>query len=349
MEPIRLGVIGCGYWGPNLIRNFADLPGSNVVAVADLQEDRLSHIRSRYPGIETTNDYRSLFSMGLDAAVVTTPPATHFRIARECLRHDLAVLVEKPLALNSQDAEDLIGLAKDRNRCLMVDHTFEYNPAVHVLRDLIQSGELGEVHYIDSVRANLGLFQHDLNVVWDLAPHDLSVILNLLGDEPTSVAAAGGSYVLAGIHDIAYLHLEFPGGVVAHVHVSWLDPCKTRRMTVVGSRKMAVYDDVDPVEKIRIYDKGVDVPPHTETYEEFRLSYRSGDVVIPRVDLTEPLRLACQDFIRSIATGVEPKSGGKSGLRVIKILEAASRSLENGGDGELVIPAGQLVRELAYS
>ncbi len=345
MELIRLGVIGSGYWGPNLIRNFMDLPGSKVVAVADLRTSRLDHVRSRYPGIQTTEDYSTLFSMDLDAAVVATPPATHFEIAKDCLLNDLGVLVEKPLALNSRDAEELIDLADRRNLTLMSGHTFEYNPAVRALKQLIQKGELGNVYYIDSVRTNLGLFQRDLNVLWDLAPHDLSVLIYLLGDEPTSVGASGGSYVFGGIHDIAYLHLEFPGGVMAHVHVSWLDPNKVRRITVVGSQKMAVYDDVHPTEKIKIFDKGVDVPSYTDTYEEFKLSYRSGDVVIPRIDMAEPLRLECEDFINSVANGSEPQCGGESGLRVVKILEAANRSLQNGGGYELVLPSAQWLDE----
>jgi predicted dehydrogenase len=342
-ESIRLGIIGAGYWGPNLIRNFVDLPGSEVVAVADLSNERLEHVRSRYPAVQTIQDYSEFFSMGLEAAVVATPPATHFEIARECLSNDLGVLVEKPLTLSSREAEELIELAANRNRTLMVGHTFEYNPAVRALKAMIQRGELGSIYYIDSIRANLGLFQRKLNVMWDLAPHDLSVLLYLLGDEPTSVGASGGSYVLEGIHDIAYIHLEFPGGVIAHVHVSWLDPNKVRKITVVGSRKMAVYDDVHPTEKVKVFDNGVDLPPYTDTYEEFKLSYRSGDVVIPRIDMAEPLRVECEDFISSVANGTEPISGGESGLRVIKILEAADRSLKNGGDYELVPPTTHLL------
>ncbi len=347
MEATRIGVIGCGYWGPNLVRNFAELPSARVVAVADLSEERLGHIRGRYPGIRTTCDYRELFSMELDGVVVATPPPTHAALARECLEHDLSVLVEKPLALSSSDAEQLIELAGEQGRTLMVGHTFEYNPAVRLLRRLIESGELGKIFYIDSVRVNLGLFQRELNVLWDLAPHDLSVLIYLLGSEPVTVGASGGSYVLKGVHDIAYLHLEFPGNVIAHVHVSWLDPAKVRRVTVVGSKKMAVYDDVHPTEKVKIFDKGVDLPPYTDTYEEFKLSYRSGDVLIPRIELAEPLRLECEDFVHAITTGAQPRASGESGLRVIKVLEAANRSLENGGDGELVLPSTHIIDELA--
>ena len=347
MKPLRIGVIGCGYWGPNLIRNFVEIPGSDVVAVSDLREERLAHIKSRFPSVKVTRDYESLFHMRLDGMVIATPPASHYKLARECLLHDLPVLVEKPLALSSVDCIELIRLARQKDLALMVGHTFEYNPAVRTLRRIIQSGELGQLYYISAVRANLGLFQRDLNVIWDLAPHDLSMILFVLEQEPISVVATGGSYVFPGVHDIAYLHLVFPGRVIAHIHVSWLDPCKVRRLTVVGSREMAVFDDVEPTEKIKIYDKGVDAPPYTNTLAEFHLSYRYGDVLSPHIETTEPLRLECEDFVRAVANGVQPQCGGESGLRVIKVLEAASRSLGNGGGGELVLDEQLLVDEQA--
>jgi predicted dehydrogenase len=347
MKPLQIGIIGCGYWGPNLIRNFVEIPGSEVVAVSDLREARLAHIKCRFPSVMVTQDYESLFHMGLDGVVIATPPTSHYLLARECLLHDLPVMVEKPLALNSADCIDLIRLARLKGLALMVGHTFEYHPAVRTLRRIVQSGELGQVYYINSVRVNLGLFQRDLNVVWDLAPHDLSMILFVLEQEPISVGATGGSYVFPGVHDIAYLHLGFPDRVIAHLHVSWLDPCKVRRLTVVGSRKMAVFDDVEPTEKIKIYDKGVDAPPYTDTLAEFHLSYRYGDVLIPHIESAEPLRLECEDFVRAVAHGVEPLSSGESGLRVIRVLEAASRSLESGGAGEMVLDEQLLIDEHA--
>jgi predicted dehydrogenase len=347
MKPLRIGIIGCGYWGPNLIRNFVEIPGSEVVAVSDLRQERLAHIKSRFPAIKVTQDYETLFHMDLDGVVIATPPATHYQLARECLLHDLPVMVEKPLALSSADCIDLIRLAKLKSLALMVGHTYEYHPAVRTLRRIVQSGELGQIYYISSVRVNLGLFQRDLNVVWDLAPHDLSMIQFLLEQEPISVGATGGSYVIPGVHDIAHLHLGFPDRVIAHVHVSWLDPRKVRRLTVVGSRKMAVFDDVEPTEKIKIYDKGVEAPPYTDTLAEFHLSYRYGDVLIPHIEGAEPLRLECEDFVRAVAYGMEPQSGGESGLRVIRILEAASRSLENGGGGELMLDEQILIDEQA--
>jgi predicted dehydrogenase len=336
MSPIKVGVIGSGYWGPNMIRNFAEMPTAELVAVADLNEERLNHVNSRYPGVVTTKDYHDFFAMDLDAVVVATPPATHYPIARECLLNGLHTLVEKPLTLESRHAEELIEIAEERGLTLMVGHTFEYNAAVHMLKDLIDSGELGEIYYIDAVRVNLGLFNRSLNVVWDLAPHDLSILLYLLGHSSATVSANGNACVFEGVHDIAYLNLQFPQGVMAHIHVSWLDPNKSRRITVVGSKKMVVYDDVESLEKIRIYDKGVEVLPYTDTYGDFQCSYRYGDVVIPNIKFAEPLRQECTHFIDSIINQTEPRSSGRVGLNVVRLLEAAENSLHNNGRQETV-------------
>jgi predicted dehydrogenase len=345
MEQVKVGAIGCGYWGPNLIRNFVEIPSSEVVAIADLSVKRLDHMKSRYPKVKVTEDYRTLFSMGLDAVVVATPPATHFQIAKDCLEHDLCVLVEKPMTLNSREAEELIEIAEQRGLTLMVGHTFEYNSAIQMLKEIIQSGELGEIYYIDAVRVNLGLFQPSLNVIWDLAPHDISILLYLLNRDPMSVSAQGMDCLFEGVHDIAYLHLIFPGRVLANVHLSWLDPCKVRRLTIVGSRKMVVFDDIEPMEKIKIYDKGVEFPPYTNTFNEFQLSYRYGDVVIPHIKFTEPLRVECSHFIESIQNQTEPRSSGVAGLKVVRVVEAANRSLKNGGKQELALPEEIKVHE----
>lgn len=331
MEQIRVGVIGCGYWGPNLIRNFVEIPDSNVVIVADAKAERLAHIGTRYPQITVTQNYQEFFAMDLDAVVIATPPATHFSLARDCLNHDLHVMVEKPLTLNSRDAAELIEISDKKDLALMVGHTFEYNPAVHTLKKLIDSGELGQIYYIDSVRVNLGLFQPHLNVVWDLAPHDISIIRYLLGMDPISVSAYGKDYIFKDIQDTAYLHLEYPGNILAHVHVSWLDPSKVRSMTVVGSRKMAVYDDVSTTEKIKICDKGVEKPPYTDTFGEFQCSYRYGDITIPNVRFTEPLRIECQHFIDCITNGKNVQSNGRVGLQVVKVLEMVEQSMREGG------------------
>jgi predicted dehydrogenase len=272
----------------------------------------------------------------VDAVVVATPPASHFQIARDCLQHNRHVLVEKPLTLNSQHAEELIETAKARGLTLMVGHTFEYNPAVRALKEIIQSGDLGRVYYVDAVRVNLGLFQPDLDVLWDLAPHDLSILRYILGRDPISIRAQGAANIFKDKYDVVYLSLWFPDDILAHVHVSWLDPRKVRRFTVVGSQKMVVYDDVETLEKIRIYDKGVEAPPYTDTFGDFQCSYRYGDVVIPNIHLVEPLRLECQHFLDCIADCTQPQSSGRVGLEVVKTLEKAEKSLQNGGAQEKI-------------
>jgi predicted dehydrogenase len=336
MTEIKVGVIGCGYWGPNLIRNFIELPSSEVIAVADLKEDRLSYIQSRFPKLMVTSDFEDLYSLGLDAVVIATPPVTHFSIAQQCLQQNLNVLIEKPMTLNSQHALELVELAKEKDLILMVGHTFEYNPAVQFLKEIVDSGELGEVHYIDSARLNLGLFQPTLNVLWDLAPHDISILNYIMGTHPTSVSAEGMQCIFEGVYDIAYLNLMFPGNVLAHAHLSWLDPCKVRRITIVGSKKMVVYNDVESLEKIRIYDKGVDKPEYTNTFGEFQCNYRYGGVSIPNIRFIEPLRQECQHFLESITNHTQPQSDGQAGLEVVKILEAAQRSLDSGGERQAI-------------
>jgi predicted dehydrogenase len=376
MDRLKIGIIGYGYWGPNLTRNFAEIPASEVVAIADMKEDQLKRAQAKYPNVILTKDYHDLFNLGLDAVVVSTPPATHYGIAKECLERGLNVLVEKPITLNSQHAEELVELADEKKLVLMVGHTFEYNSAVHALKSYIDSGELGDIYYIDAARLNLGLFQRDSNVLWDLAPHDISILLFLLGQNPTSVSAQGVSCVFNGTYDVAYLTLHFPNNLSAYIHVSWLDPCKVRRITVVGSKKMAVLNDVENEQKIRIYDKGVDAPAYTDGFGEFQCSYRSGDIVIPKIRFVEPLRQECQVFIdkcltvqreqaavampEAVATAggnatsaqqdclIDPYcktcsgehraaySCGRDGLRVIKILEAAQHSITNGQMQEVI-------------
>lgn len=336
MDKIRVGIIGFGYWGPNLARNFHDVAASELVAIADLKDARLKHAQSLYPSVRLVKDYHELFDSGLDAVVISTPPITHHPIAKECLEHGLHVLVEKPMTLNSPDAAELIDLARAKDLILMVGHTFEYNSAVVALKKYIDSGELGEIYYIDAARLNLGLFQRDSNVLWDLAPHDISILLYLLGQNPISVSAQGMPCVFDGIYDVAYLNLVFPNKIPAYVHVSWLDPCKVRRITVVGSKKMIVYNDVENEQKLRIYDKGVEAPPYTNGFGEFQCNYRSGDIVIPNIRIVEPLRQECQHFLECITTHCQPCSGGEDGLRVVKILEAAHHSISNGSTQEVI-------------
>lgn len=337
MDTLKIGAIGCGYWGPNLIRNFVEIPTTELIAIADLDQERLHHMQSRYSQIKhTTQDYREFFKMGLDAVVISTPPQTHYKIARECLENNLHVLIEKPLATNSEDVRRLIELAEERKLVLMVGHTFEYNSAVRALKEMIDSGELGDIHYIDAVRASLGLFHPTMNVIWDLAPHDISIMLHLLGESPYSVSTRGIACVQQTVEDVAYMTMMFPNNVLSHIRMSWLDPCKTRRITVVGSKKMVVYDDVEAQEKLKVYDKGVKAIRRTDTFGEFQFAYHYGNIVSPFVRFEEPLRVECLHYAECIREGKQPLTDGHNGLRVVEIIEAAQRSLQNGGIQEPV-------------
>jgi len=342
MTDLRLGAIGCGYWGPNLIRNFVEIPNAEVIAISDLQQEPMKRMLERFPRIEhSTRNYRDLFDMGLDAVVIATPPATHYAIARDCLEHGLHVLVEKPITLNAEDAAGLIAVAEEHGRILMVGHTFEYNPAVRAIKEMIRSGELGDIYYIDAIRASLGLFQTKANVVWDLAPHDVSILRFLLDADPVSVNTHGSSCVQEGIEDVAYTTLMFPNNVLAHIRSSWLDPSKQRRITVVGSKKMVIYDDVEPLEKVKVYDKGVKAIRHTDTFGEFSFAYHYGDVTIPYIRFEEPLRVQCQHFLDCIREGKTPQTDGHNGMRVVQVVEAAQRSMKNGGETVMVAQNGR--------
>ncbi|MCB0190951.1 MAG: Gfo/Idh/MocA family oxidoreductase [Anaerolineae bacterium] len=332
MRKLNVGAIGCGYWGPNFIRNFIEIPEADLRAIADLDQGQLDHLQTRYPSIEiATKDYRDFFALGLDAVVISTPPETHFSIAQECLLHGLHVLVEKPLTINSHQARELITLAEKHDRVLMVGHLFEYNSSVHTLKKIIESGELGDIFYIDAVRASLGLFHPTLNVIWDLAPHDISILNYLLGDVPLNVSARGSACVHRAVEDVAYVTLMYPNNLLAHLRLSWLDPHKTRRITVVGNKKMAVFDDVESLEKVRVYNKGVKAIRRTDTYGEFQFAYHYGDVVSPYIHFEEPLHSECLHFLECVRQRKKPLTDGYNGLRVVNVIEAAQRSLKNGG------------------
>jgi predicted dehydrogenase len=331
MDAVKVGVIGAGYWGPNLIRNFHQIPEAELRMVCDAKQDRLDHIASQYPGVETTRDVADLLDSDVEAVAIATPVSTHFKLAMACLKAGKHILVEKPLAHNSSSAAELVKAGEALNKVVMTGHTFVYNPAVEALKQIIASGEIGEVFYINSSRVNLGLYQPDTNVVWDLAPHDVSILLYILGMDPVTASARGGTYVKAGVHDFAHVTIHFPNGVMANLHLSWLDPCKIRRITIVGNKKMIVYDDIEPVDKIKIYDKGVDVQPYNDTLEEFHLAYRYGDVQTYPILWEEPLTVECRHFLESIACQSPVRSDGVQGLKVIQILEAAQKSLLNGG------------------
>lgn len=327
--PVRIGMIGYGYWGPNVARNLMEVPSAELVAVADLNPTALDRVQQRFPSVGVTDDFTTFFRSGIQAVAIATPPATHYAIAKACLENGLHCLIEKPITDHLHEAEDLVAIARRNDLRLMVGHTFEYNPAVREIRRMIVAGEVGDVYYIDAVRTNLGLFQLNTDAMWDLAPHDISIVNYLLGETPVSVSAHAGSFVLQdfGVNDLVYLHMEYPGGKLASVRVSWLDPNKTRRTTVVGNKKMLVYNDTENIEKLRVYDKGVEPPPYTDSYGEFQASYRNGNVTIPHISWEEPLRIQCQHFLSSILTGSTPQSDGVSGLRVVEVLEAARTSL----------------------
>jgi len=329
---IKIGVIGYGYWGPNLVRNFMEAPGSTVLAVCDLREERLALLHNRYPSIATVTDCASLFqNPEIDAIVIATPVSSHFDLAMKALQAGKHVLVEKPLAANSEQGQRLIDEAARRRKVLMVDHTFVYTGAVRKIRELITANALGDIYYYDAVRVNLGLFQHDVNVIWDLAIHDLSIIDYVLPLKATAVSATGISHLPGQPENVAYITLFFDAPQIAHVHVNWLTPVKVRHTLIGGSEKMILYDDLEPSEKVKIYDKGVTVSQSPEAVYEMLVSYRSGDMWAPRLESTEALQTEAQHFIYCIEHGREPETSGTDGLRLVKVVEAAEKSLRARG------------------
>jgi predicted dehydrogenase len=331
---ISVGVVGCGYWGPNLIRNFAENEGAALRWVCDKDARHLSKVARRYPVARTSHDYQELLSdPRLDAVVIATPVATHYDFARRALEAGKHVLLEKPFTASVREAEDLIALAERRQLTLMVDHTFIYTGAVRKIKETVAAGELGDLLYFDSVRVNLGLFQRDINVVWDLAPHDFSIMDYVVGREPTALLATGSSHIEPGIENIAYVQLRFGDSLIANFHFNWLSPVKIRRTLIAGSRRMIVYDDIEPTEKVRIYDKGVTRTAYTADEEAYKtlVSYRTGDVWVPKLDPTEALHYVCAEFLDSIRDARPSASDGRAGLRVVRLLEAAQASINDGG------------------
>src|SRR5438552_14943813 len=334
MGATTVGVIGCGYWGPNLLRNFAENEGAELRWICDTDEARLAAMGRRYPAAQTTTDYRELLADSqLNAVSIVTPVATHFEIAKQALLVGKHALVEKPLTSTTEEAQALIELAARNDRVLMVDHTFVYTGAVRKMKEIVASGELGDLLYFDSVRINLGLFQRDINVLYDLAPHDLSIMDYLLERQPDAVSAVGSCHIEPGIENIAYLLMHFPDDFIAHFHFNWLAPVKIRRTLIAGSRKMILYDDIEPTEKIRVYDKGVTANRDDNREADYQtlVSYRTGDVWAPKLDTTEALRYVVAEFLDSVCTSRRPLTDGAAGLRVVRLLEAAQRSIKNGG------------------
>ncbi|MEX1116469.1 MAG: Gfo/Idh/MocA family oxidoreductase [Akkermansiaceae bacterium] len=329
---LSIGVVGLGYWGPNLARNFNQLPGCGLSALCDLDPGRLEKMLPLYPGVPIYTSFEEmLVHADLDVVAVATPVPHHFPVAKAALLAGKHVMVEKPLAASVAECEELIELAESRGLNLMVGHTFLYSAPIRMIKKIIDSGDIGEIRYINSQRLNLGLFQKDVNVVWDLAPHDISIILHLLGQMPDFVNCQGNAHITPGIEDVSNLSLRFQSGQFATIQSSWLEPRKVRQMTIVGTRKMIVYDDIEPMEKIRIYDTRIECPPHYDSFGDFHYSYHYGDSFVPYIEQSEPLRQMCQHFIDGILTGSRPLSCGKSGLEVLRILEASSKSLKANG------------------
>lgn len=329
----NVGIIGCGYWGPNLVRNFMSLRDCHVAMVGDLNEERLQYVQRTWPDIKTTNDYKSIVdNTEIDAIVIATPVHLHYPMAYRSLSAGKHTFVEKPMADSVSNAVRLVELAEQNHLTLMVGHTFIYSAPVRWIARVVNKGILGEIQYISSRRLNLGLFQKDINVTWDLAPHDLSIILYVMKHAvPVSVCCSGKAHVTEGIEDVTSMSLDFSNGAFATIQSSWLDPNKIREMTFVDSRKMLAYNDIVNNEKIKIYDKRVEVPRHYDTFGEFHYSYHYGDMRSPYLKQSEPLKVECGHFLDCVRTGAVPESDGRDGLMVVRILEAASESLRTGG------------------
>jgi predicted dehydrogenase len=327
---MNVAVVGAGYWGPNLIRNLIASPRLRGLVVCDKDPERLAWIKSRFPQLETTQDLDLVLAdPKIEGVIVATPISTHGPIGARVLEAKKHLFMEKPLAGSVAEARTLVDLARERERMLMVGHTFEYSPPVLRTRSLIESGDLGRIFFISMQRVNLGLHQSDASVIWDLVPHDYSILFHWLRETPVRISAIGRDCVQHGIPDVAFIHLQFPSGVVANLEVAWLAPSKLRRTAIIGEKKMLVYDDNENIEKVKIYDQGVELKD-PETFGEFQLSYRTGDIVSPRLPSTEPLKLEMDHFLECIATGQPPRTDGSSGLRVVEALEATERALTSG-------------------
>lgn len=328
---IKVGVIGAGYWGPNLVRNFYQLAEVEMDTVCDIDQAKLDSIKKNYPAIKTTQNFKEMLDdPQITAVAIALPLNLHYQFTKEALLAGKHVLVEKPFTSNSKEAEELIQIAKDQKKVLIVDHIFLYTGAVRKMKELIDKGELGsKIYYFDSERVNLGLIRSDTSVVWDLATHDISIIDYLISQKPVSVSAIGSSHVFGEKEEMAHITIKHQEGCISHIHVSWLSPLKLRKILLGGDKKMVFYDDVEPTEKIKIYDKGIDIDP--EKITAHLPLYRSGDIVIPKLDQTEALKKLTEHFIECIKENKKPLTSGEAGLRVVKILEAVEESMEKGG------------------
>lgn len=331
-KQIKVGVVGLGYWGPNLVRNFRALPDCHLRMMCDLDEDRLKHLSTLYPEVEPSREFKHVLNgANLDAVVIATAVGSHFTMAKASLLAGKHTFIEKPMASSSDQCEELIDIARRKGVVLMTGHTFLYSPAVRKIKEIVDSGDIGEIRYISARRLNLGLFQKDINVAWDLAPHDISIIQYIIGEQPVTVNCRGSAHITPGIEDVTTMCLSFEKQRTAIIHSSWLDPRKVREMTIVGSKRMIVYDDVMQQEKIKIFDARVERPPHYDTFAEFHYAYHYGDVYAPYLRQEEPLKIECQHFIDCIKNGGSPLTSGERGLELVRILEASSQSLKQGG------------------
>ena len=327
---IRVGVIGFGYWGPNFVRVFRGLPTCTLIGIVDSRDEALMAAGRMHPGIGLYRSVEALLEAGVDAVVVATPASTHYELGRKLLDAGIDVLIEKPLALSVKDGTDLVERARASRRVLMVGHLLEYHPGLVAFRETVRSGELGDLYYLYTTRVNLGKVRAAESALWDLAPHDVSAIRYLTDARPLRVSAQGGTYLRPGLEDVVFATITFEGGIVANLHVSWLDPHKVRRITVVGNRRMAVFDDMETTEKIRIIDKGIDTREHYGSFED-AITERIGDIRIPPVPLGEPLIYEAQHFLECVTNRTVPRTSGESGIRVLEILEGIERSIRRGG------------------
>ena len=332
LKKIKVGVAGCGYWGPNLIRNFRSLADCQLKMMCDLNTGRLKHLEALYPEVASGTDYEHMLNGAkVDAVVIATGVKAHYAMAKASLLAGKHTFIEKPMASSVAQCEELVAIAKKKGLVLMAGHTFLYSPVVRRIKEIIDTGEIGEIRYISARRLNLGLFQKDINVAWDLAPHDLSIILALMGEMPQTLNCRGSAHVTPGIEDVTMMWLSFSKQRSAIIQSSWLDPRKVREMTIVGSKRMIVYDDLAPLEKIRVFDMRVERPPHYDTFAEFQYAYHYGDMYAPYIKQEEPLKTECQHFLDCIRDGTTPLSCGVRGTELVKILEASSLSLQRGG------------------
>jgi predicted dehydrogenase len=328
---VNIALIGCGYWGPNYVRVFNEIEDSNLIYIADIDIAKLTKL-TKNSSISVTKDYKEILEDDkVDAVVVSTPSNTHYEIAKNCLLKGKHVLVEKPMTVSSKESEELIKTAESKKKLLMVGHTFMFNPAVQKLKEYIKDGTLGDIYYISLVRTGLGPVRKDVNAMWDLAPHDVSILNYLLDSIPSRISAIGGAYIRENIEDVVFMNLIFKNRVLANIHASWLNPHKVREVTVVGSKKMAVFDDVSQTDKIKLFDRGVQKEYAYASYGEFQLKLRSGDILIPDIKMSEPLKNECLHFIDCIKNNKKPITGGRNGLDVVRVLEAAQESMKNRG------------------